>query len=47
VLGSFIRSFEVLSDLATRTETQVFEAYLERYWNEVSYNYILIIVVLL
>mmetsp|Transcript_22896 Transcript_22896/g.70108 ORF Transcript_22896/g.70108 Transcript_22896/m.70108 type:complete len:779 (-) Transcript_22896:220-2556(-) len=34
VLGSFIRSFHVLSDLATETETQVFESYLENYWEE-------------
>mmetsp|Transcript_579 Transcript_579/g.1955 ORF Transcript_579/g.1955 Transcript_579/m.1955 type:complete len:626 (-) Transcript_579:317-2194(-) len=34
VVGSFIRSFNVLSDLATETETQVFEAYLETYWLE-------------
>ena len=35
MLGSFIRSFHVLSDLATDTETRVFESYLEDYWEEV------------
>mmetsp|Transcript_24292 Transcript_24292/g.74184 ORF Transcript_24292/g.74184 Transcript_24292/m.74184 type:complete len:545 (+) Transcript_24292:97-1731(+) len=36
VLGSFIRSFKVLSELATRSETEVLESYLERYWVENS-----------
>jgi len=36
VLGSFIRSFHGLSDLATDTETQVFESYLVNYWEEVA-----------
>jgi hypothetical protein len=35
VLGFFIRSFHVLSDLATDTETRVYESYLEDYWEEI------------
>jgi len=34
-LCSFIRSFHVLSDLATDTETQVYESHLENYWEEI------------
>ena len=32
VLGSFIRSFSVLNELANKTETEVFEQYLARSW---------------
>jgi len=34
VLGSFIRSFSVLNELAVKTETQVFEQYLNDWWTE-------------
>jgi len=36
VLGSFITSFSVLSALATQTETEVFETYLESYWRDAA-----------
>ena len=34
VLGSFIRSFGVLNELAYKSETQVLEDYLEQQWRE-------------
>ena len=37
VLGSFVRSFALLHQLATSTETEVFESYLVLRWNEAPY----------
>jgi len=37
VLGSFIRSFSTLNELATNSETEVFEHYLCTVWRENSY----------
>jgi len=34
VLGSFIKSFGVLNELAVKTETEVFESYLDSWWSE-------------
>jgi len=36
VLASFINSFSVLNELATKSETQVFEEYLVQLWNETA-----------
>ena len=36
VLGSFISSFSVVNELANKTETQVFETYLEQIWGQVA-----------
>ena len=36
VLGSFISSFSVVNELAHKTETQVFETYLEQIWGQVA-----------
>ena len=34
VLASFIKSFSIINELAHKTETQVMEDYLVRYWKE-------------
>ena len=36
VLGSFIRSFRVINELAHTSETEVFESYLESMWREMG-----------